>query len=389
MRRNVTRFSCGLNEQVVVRSFLVPTLKIMKGCAGGVRPWDLSRTLRWSANAMSAQNMNPDGPKDGRLKKCAFCDWIGSLFNTPTQRRNRKRTVFSDLFWLMKADHDGTWNDDEPVKGQSDAYVLEVRMLNRMSDVELVARIQSLRRNLREMMVAHDYIELMKHIVEATGKCESPTDKLKFEARALLDRTYRRYLLVPKVEQMRASIGLRLLLVIGLMALATVGLLLLYFIYRSNGVGDLTFGFVLPVFAGSVGATISTLMRLHKMDPRRDPLMVWMSLHRGSASIWMSPVLGVVFGLIMLLVLRSGIVSGQAFPDFNLSYWDLGGVDRYIEECSRAASDEDDECRKLYRGYTALLVWCFVAGWAERLVPDVLDRLANQARAPIKGTGSG
>jgi len=287
---------------------------------------------------------------------------------------------------------DGGWTKD-----QSDAYVREVMLLRHMSHVELVARIQALRQNLREMMSPPDYDELMRQLDTISAKNAAsgaaaeqdppnlgakPYDRLQYlreEAKALLDRSYRRYVLLPKVEQQRSAISRRMLIWVGFAALLLWAILFLYRYTGQAWLGKVSIAYLTAAIAGSVGATVSTLMRLQKVDTRREPLMLWMNLQEGAISLWLSPILGALFGLLFLLVMRAGLVSGTLFPDFDVGHWRTSGLHVDLNACPG-----DANCGNLYRDYTWLIIWTFAAGWAERLVPDVLNRLTSQTLTHVK-----
>lgn len=305
-------------------------------------------------------------------------------------------------------------SDTQSSKDQSDAYVREAILLQCMSRAELVARIQALRQNLREMMSPHDYADLMQELaavrtantpmtqvpgtvgspvgINAQGQAgprarhsarttpvPDPLQGLREEAKALLDRTYRRYVLLPKVEQQRSLISRRMLIWVGSIAAVLWAVL---FLYRHTGqrwLGVVSIAYLTAAIAGSIGATVSTLMRLQKVDTRREPLMLWMSLEQGSMSLWLSPILGALFGLLFLLLMRSGLVSGSLFPNFTEGYWHSSGLHMDLGMCPGNAL-----CGVLYRDYTWLIIWTFAAGWAERLVPDVLNRLTTQTLTYVR-----
>lgn len=321
---------------------------------------------------------------------------------------DQKKNVFEefadhlDAEILMKDDHPaGAAPPELPnngwTKDQSDAYVREVMLLRQISHVELVARIQALRQNLREMMSPPDYDELMRQLDAVSAmnaanaaaarqaplppgaKPYDPHQYLREEAKALLDRAYRRYVLLPKVEQQRSAISRRMLIWVGSAALLLWAVLFLYRYTGQAWLGKVSIAYLTAAIAGSVGATVSTLMRLQKVDTRREPLMLWMNLQEGAISLWLSPILGALFGLLFLLVMRAGLVSGTMFPDFNVGHWKTSGLHMDLKACPG-----DSNCGNLYRDYTWLIIWTFAAGWAERLVPDVLNRLTSQTLTHVK-----
>ncbi len=105
--------------------------------------------------------------------------------------------------------------------------------------------------------------------------------------------------------------------------------------------------------AGATGAYISTLLRIEALPES------WANAHnlavlRYSHSLYAVPLTGLVFGIVLSLIISGDLLAGALFP-------------------------------KQGEWYTAVntarfLAWGFIAGFAERLIPDVIDRLAQNAR---------
>jgi hypothetical protein len=126
----------------------------------------------------------------------------------------------------------------------------------------------------------------------------------------------------------------------------------------------------LVVFAGTFGALVSILRRIQTMalDGNSDTNLV--ELERNSSSISYSPLLGAVFALLLLFMFMSGLLSGSLFPKPSDAHTHifLGCV--------------PSSCGELAK----LIVWSFIAGFAEKFVPDALDKLQKDSPAPTKQT---
>lgn len=72
------------------------------------------------------------------------------------------------------------------------------------------------------------------------------------------------------------------------------------------------------------------------------------------------------------MLIRAGLIRGVYFPDFKNCWGFL------FFEMSKACSDT------VAKDMAMLIGWGFLAGWAERLVPDVLDKLSPQGTASVR-----
>jgi hypothetical protein len=110
--------------------------------------------------------------------------------------------------------------------------------------------------------------------------------------------------------------------------------------------------------AGATGSFVSALSRIDAI-PENLAIARSLTVLRYSASIWVVPVTGFVFAILLSLLLAGGLLSGPIFPQLV-----SGGQ-------SEAAFNLTNIAR--------FLGWGFIAGFAERLMPDVVDRLAKKA----------
>lgn len=130
---------------------------------------------------------------------------------------------------------------------------------------------------------------------------------------------------------------------------------------------------LLVIFAGVLGGFLSVQQRLQRSDAS-DPLLKEMQLRAGWFSVViLAPVSGAVFALVLYWIFIARFLQGGVFPEFVGSFHPVTGEDlswkRFIAQCSPNSVAD----------YGKLLVWSFIAGFAERFVPNVLSRLAGQA----------
>ena len=78
------------------------------------------------------------------------------------------------------------------------------------------------------------------------------------------------------------------------------------------------------------------------------------NLHFLGAGLTVSAVSGAIFAAILYLLFASRLLHGGPFPT-------VDNGDKSLEDLAK------------------LLIWCFIAGFAERFVPDALDRLVSRS----------
>ena len=101
---------------------------------------------------------------------------------------------------------------------------------------------------------------------------------------------------------------------------------------------------------GALGATVSAASRKSASEASQPP--------RFLAAQW----IGAVFACVLLLIFAGGFIRGGLFPESSLDSGFFGVIYLHVE-------------------FAKLLVWSFVAGFSERLVPQLLESLTRRLRA--------
>ena len=119
--------------------------------------------------------------------------------------------------------------------------------------------------------------------------------------------------------------------------------------------------------AGAWGASFSMLLGLKKVDLEKVSLdQLKVMLTRG---VFLARVcIGAGGALVLLFFMVSGVLSGTVFPDFGPGETDAGP----------AATVALVDTKRL----VLLVLWCFIAGFSEKLVPGLLADSERRARAP-------
>jgi len=121
---------------------------------------------------------------------------------------------------------------------------------------------------------------------------------------------------------------------------------------------------LVPIF-GSMGAMISLQQRLENMPNRGDSLRYCIALDSGRATLWTTSIAGSVFAVIINLVFLAGMIEGDLFPSFD----HLHGIDQNTPGVKPLAD------------IALMLIWSFISGFAERLVPDTITKLTQILRS--------
>jgi len=109
-------------------------------------------------------------------------------------------------------------------------------------------------------------------------------------------------------------------------------------------------------FFGCLGAYVSIQRRLQSTSDGGDPIIGILALHEFNVTLHFPLIAGGVFAVVLYFMIAAKLVEGTLFPDLR------------------------DTIPGDATGWGKLFIWSFVAGFAERFVPDTLDRLVNQAQ---------
>jgi hypothetical protein len=148
-------------------------------------------------------------------------------------------------------------------------------------------------------------------------------------------------------------------------------ILVLYFSMTGRGLT-----IMIPVMvAGAGGAFVSSLRRLYGFEdifPRRSYVRLFRRLDFYVIAYSLVPVLVGIIGAVMIyLIFAGGLLKGDLFPEFvcRSPVGDKGCDDFYGFVHNWMPRDPAANAKAI--------VWGFIAGFSERLVPNILNRLAT------------
>ena len=195
-----------------------------------------------------------------------------------------------------------------------------------------------------------------------------------------LNEVYGRYAYTAPREEERSRISKQLLRALFVCLLGVLGIVIVdigiswWFQIKS-------FISLIPLvlLMGSIGAFVSLQSRLQTIPSSGDPVYNILAVRRGETSISFSLISGAIFAFLGFLLFVSDAVDGTLFPLSGNAAPEAARVPNGVKPAHYqgepflyyVANMEPDSASDLAK----LLVWSFLLGFAERLIPDTLDRL--------------
>jgi hypothetical protein len=179
-------------------------------------------------------------------------------------------------------------------------------------------------------------------------------------------------------KQMLLSLFIATLIVIAILAI----LLFPFFArYVKGEIGEPPSLLTVVQLAGALGAFFSALIRLYNFQDLPKALVArelegLPRLHLLVYSL-VPAIVGAIAATVIHMLFASGLLQGDLFPVFNC---------KGENPCTTFASLIGDWGPRDAKEYAKDIVWGFVAGFAERLVPDTLQSLSRSAQMEKSNT---
>jgi len=252
---------------------------------------------------------------------------------------------------------------------------------------------------------------------------------LRADIRYLLNKVYLYYAMLPLRECLRDQLTSQAVRVTVLCFIAFGILLALSFgVGRgflknwqetiNNASLGLTIGAV--VFFGILGGCVSMLQRIQSVPTDGDALFNVAAITNGWRGLSLSPLYGGIFATLLFIMFAAGILQGSVFPKIktaagseilvnvkdtaNTTAAPVTAANSQVSPTptpNPTATPTETQITGVLQlrdfltktgpqdgvSFAQLIIWSFIAGFAERLVPDTLNRFVTKSEA-IQGTNS-
>jgi len=224
-----------------------------------------------------------------------------------------------------------------------------------------------LRERLREIASASVYDKYAASNFPTDLSTPANLSLFKADLTRVLDVLHWYYSLIQIRERLRKSLTVNCIAMVMLYAFFLAGILVWCRLHDANFMAMLS----CVLYAGIVGGFVSSQRRMQNIPSEGDPLISVFGLDNAGYYLWLSPLLGAIFAVILALMFIAGLLKGSVFPDFYVSSAGTTHGLSFFHFTWNTLPKNSEE-------YAKLLVWAFLAGFAERLVPDSLDQLASK-----------
>jgi hypothetical protein len=212
--------------------------------------------------------------------------------------------------------------------------------------------------------------DLCKTVPPGTNSSAQYEYMFRYEYKSLLNENRKSRLLEKHVEDtrgflIRALMQTYLAIIIPVAVILIIILILINLsnIYNSDWkiVSEISLLLSLAALSGTTGSYLSALLRILGVRDNNQIAQNIVAFKSSEKALRMAPRTGMLFALVLMLLFSAGLISGSLFPKLNINaHSPLNFIP--LEELSKS------------------LIWCFIAGFSERLVPDIIDRLSDKAK---------
>jgi hypothetical protein len=195
---------------------------------------------------------------------------------------------------------------------KADIYELEKYILDNQEPQVIQLRAPGLRENYREIAGERAYENYLQS-KPLKGRDATSTQVLRADLGRLLDFLHWAYSMIPKREQLRAAILKRIGVVV-LIFIALVGVCIYSLNHVTREPHPIAATLLVVMIMGALGGFVSLQQRIQTIPADGDPILSILQLQSGKFSLYLAPVSGGIFALVMFYMFQGNIISGTLFP---------------------------------------------------------------------------
>jgi hypothetical protein len=291
------------------------------------------------------------------VREALFADRLGTAlpqFVQPYYEQLRSDCEAAGIAVAAPPEQGATWRD---------LYQMELSLLRVRNEDELRRYAWVVRTRFRNVAGERAFQAYLNS--QPPEPTSVTRDVLLADLLTLVRRTYYLTVLAPASETIRQQL---LLGAVGI-SIVVVGIVVLIIAFHAR-VGDLL---LIVLLAGGAGGTMSLVQRIQSL-PEVDPILLRLS-GRGVViqSLIIPPLTGMIFAVVLYMMFIGKVVSADFIPKFT-NPPDPKSVTKGLtfDEFFIGTNPVDAV------SYGLMIAWAFVAGFAERFVPDAIGRMTAQ-----------
>jgi hypothetical protein len=140
------------------------------------------------------------------------------------------------------------------------------------------------------------------------------------------------------------------------------GLIMVLILARLDFHGDVMMA---VFFAGSVGAVVNNYFRLASLSANPEAIKDLINRPAVTIQMYVSLFVSGILGFVAYGLFLSGLLQGELFPEFESIHDNYQSLSTLLESVSPKTNLDTAKA----------IMWAFVAGFSERLIPNILDSL--------------
>lgn len=247
-----------------------------------------------------------------------------------------------------------------------DIFILENIVLSLQPPEVVIRNAWIIRERFREITCSTIYNKYVDSGVPKDADTPAKLSLLRADLSRVLDVLHWYYTLIPIREGIRKKLTINCVY----MVVFYTGILGAFLVWCYWNQASFIAMVACVIYWGIIGGFVSSQRRMQKIPTEGDPLISVFGLDNAGYYLWLSPLLGAIFALILALMFVAGILKGTVFPEFSDPHIKGEGLS-FLEFVWKTLPKSGED-------YAKLFVWAFLAGFAERLVPDSLDQLTSK-----------